>query len=148
MCIYRSCGFNTSSFFTGLPQCSAPSPARPGISRLGLPRLHSASFTKKSCSSSASFCSCSLCRKPVAVSSSFSSEKMVRSFPLISSTCRTFTLHYPRRQGLAFQLVQIVPNHIYTAKNITISIVQDCKKHYSKTWQFINVHFHLYDEKL
>ncbi len=42
----------------------------------------------------------------------------------------------PTEAGLGFST-----NHIYTAKNITVLIAQDCKKHYSKTWQFINVYF-------
>lgn len=77
----------SSSLLTGLPQCSAPSPALPGISLFGLPRPHSASLTRNSCSSSASFWSCSFCKNPAVDSSSFSRAKMVRSLVLISSTC-------------------------------------------------------------
>lgn len=76
-----------SSLLTGLPQCSAPSPALPGISLFGLPRPHSASLTRNSCSSRASFWSCSFCKKPAVDSNSFSRAKMVRSLDLISSTC-------------------------------------------------------------
>lgn len=83
----RSPRLSPSSPLTGLPQCSAPSPALPGISLLGLPSPHSASLTRYNCSSRASFWSWSFCRTPVVDSNSFSRAKIVRSLDLISSTC-------------------------------------------------------------